>query len=65
MKTVLPRLYLLPFKQKLLMTDWGCSPTLLKIYHTYPTMMKLGRVIPYLKTVQKTCKSRDTTPDIC
>ena len=24
-----------------------------KIYHTYPTMMKLGTVIPYLKKTKK------------
>ena len=24
---------------------------LLKIYHTYPTMMKLGTVVPYLKKI--------------
>ena len=28
-------------------------PTLPKIRHTYPTMMKLGTVIPYLKKIQK------------
>ena len=28
-------------------------PTLSKICHTYPTMMKLGAVIPYLKKIQK------------
>ena len=33
---------------------------LLKICHTYPTMMKLGTVIPYLKKIQKTHKSHDT-----
>ena len=47
---------------------WGCSrmgnkKTLLpKICHTYSTMMKLGTVIPYLKKIQKICKSRDTPP---
>ena len=39
---------------------WGCSwmggakkapPP--KIYHTYPTIMKLSTVIPYLKKIQK------------
>ena len=24
-----------------------------KIYHTYPTMMKFGTVIPHLKNIQK------------
>ena len=33
-----------------LLTDWE-GKTLLKICHTYPTMMKLGTVIPYLKKV--------------
>ena len=38
---------------------WGCSPMaskkapIPKIYHTYPTVMKLGTVIPYLKKIQK------------
>ena len=31
-----------------------------KICHTYLAMMKLGRVIPYLKKNQKIYKSRDT-----
>ena len=38
----------------------GCSqmggpkrPPIPKICHTYPTMMKLGTVIPYLKEIQK------------
>ena len=48
---------------------WGCSRiggsqkdplSLPKICHTYPTMLKLGTVIPYLKKIQKLCKSRDT-----
>ena len=43
----------------------GCSrmggpfSPLPKICHTYPTMMKLGTVIPYLKKVQKIYKSRE------
>ena len=39
---------------------WGCSwmeggkkDPLPKICHTYPTVMKLGTVIPYLKKIQK------------
>ena len=28
-----------------------------KICHTYPTMMKLGTVIPWLKNIQKICES--------
>ena len=31
-----------------------------KICHTYPIMMKVGRVIPYLRKVKKIYKSRDT-----
>ena len=36
------------------------APPLPKICHTYPTMMKLGTVIPYLKKIPKICESRDT-----
>ena len=39
-------------------------PPLPKIRHTYPTMMKLGTVILYLKKIQIIYKSRDTTPDL-
>ena len=35
-----------------------------KICHTYPTMMKLGSVIP-LRKIQKIYESRDTTPVFC
>ena len=38
----------------------GKKVSLPKIYHTYPTMMKLGTLIPYLKKIQKIYKSRDT-----
>ena len=31
-----------------------------KICQTYPTLMKLGTVIPYLRKIQKVHKSRDT-----
>ena len=31
-----------------------------KFCHTYPTMMKLGTVTPYLKKIQKIYESRDT-----
>ena len=34
-----------------------------KICHTYPTMMKLSTVIPYLKKIQNIYESRDTPPD--
>ena len=36
-----------------------------KISHTYPTMIKLGTVITYLKKIQKIYKSRDTRPEFC
>ena len=35
-----------------------------KICHTYPKIMKLGTVIPYLKKIQKIHESRDTLLDI-
>ena len=37
-------------------TGWGGGakrPTLLKICHASPTMMKLGTVIPYQKKIKK------------
>ena len=33
--------------------------------HTYPTMMKLGTVIPYIRKIQKKYKSRDTSFEFC
>ena len=36
-----------------------------KICHTYPTMIKLGKVIPDLKKIQKIYESRDTLPGFC
>ena len=33
--------------------------------HTYPTMMKLGTVIPSLKKSKKIYKSRDTVLEFC
>ena len=36
-----------------------------KICRTYPTMMKLGAVIPYLKKTQKIYKSRDISLEFC
>ena len=36
-----------------------------KICHTYPTMMKLGRVIPYLKKTQRIYESPNTPLDFC
>ena len=42
----------------------GKKAPLPKICHTYPTMMKLGTVIPYLKKIQKIYESRDTHPHV-
>ena len=40
----------------------GAKRSLLPIIcHTYPAMMKLGTVIPYLKKIQKIYESRDIT----
>ena len=36
-----------------------------KICYTYPTMMKLGTLIPYLEKIQKQNNSRDTSLDFC
>ena len=36
-----------------------------KICHTYPIIMKLGTVIPYLKAIEKIYESRDTPPEFC
>ena len=46
---------------------WGqkALPPHPKICRRYPTMMKLGTVIPYLKKIQKIYKSRDTPPEFC
>ena len=46
---------------------WGGKkpPPLPKICYTYPTMMKLGTVIPYLKKFQKLYESRDTPLEFC
>ena len=38
---------------------------LLKTSHTYPTMTKLGTVIPYPKMIQKIYKSRNTPTEFC
>ena len=44
---------------------WGTdgrvkNSSLPKIYHTYPAMIKLGTVIPYLRKFQKIYEPRDT-----
>ena len=59
-------LYLILFRGPL--TDGGgggcCKKTPLhKICHTYPTMMKLCTVIPWLKKIKKIYESRDTPPE--
>ena len=49
-----------------LLTDGGCKKVPFpKICHTYPTMMKLGTVRPYLKKTEKIYESRDTTSEFC
>ena len=40
-------------------------PPLCNICHTYPTLMKPGTVIPYVKTMQKIDKSRGTPLAFC
>ena len=51
---------------------WGCSlmgganiASLLKICHIYPTIMKLGTIIPYPKKMRKIDTSRDTPLEFC
>ena len=49
-----------------LLTDWGTRKSPLpKICLTYPKMMTLGAVVPYLKKIQKLYKSRDTPLEFC
>ena len=43
----------------------GKKTPLHKICHTYPTMINLATVIPYLKKAQKNYESRDTPPEFC
>ena len=40
-------------------------PPVSKICHTYPTIMKLGTVIPYTKKMQRMHKLRDTFLSFC
>ena len=40
-------------------------PSLYKICHAYPTMMKLSTVMPYLKEIQKIYESRDSLLEFC
>ena len=41
------------------------APSLPKICHRYPAMMKLGTVIPYLEKIQKIYESCDTPLEFC
>ena len=45
------------------MDEGGQKGALHKISHTYPAIMKLGPVIPYLKKIQKVYESRGKPPD--
>ena len=36
-----------------------------KVCCTYPIMMKLGKIIAYIKKIQKIYKSRDTLLEFC
>ena len=47
------------------MEGGGKKAPLPKICHTYPTIMKLGTVIPYPKKIQKIYESRDTPLEFC
>ena len=40
---------------------WGGDKKAPSLNNTYPTMIKLGMLITYLKKIQKIYKSRDTT----
>ena len=42
----------------------GKKAPLSKICHKYPTMIKFGTIIPYLKKFQKIYESRDTTLEV-
>ena len=43
----------------------GKKAPLPKICDTYPAMLKLGTVIPYLEKIQKIYESRDTPSELC
>ena len=58
---------LILFRMELLGATQGCGgggggvkKARPKISHTYPTLIKLGTVIPSIKKIQKICESRDT-----
>ena len=48
-----------------LLTDEGEGVSRKKICYTYPTIMKFGTVIPYLKKTEKMYQSRDTPLEFC
>ena len=43
-----------------LLANGGPKSPLPKMCHTYPTMKKIGTVIPHINKIQKIYKSRDT-----
>ena len=43
----------------------GKKAPLPKIHHTFITIMKLGKVIPYLNKIQKVYESRNTPLEFC
>ena len=43
----------------------GQNAPIPKICHTHPTMIKLDKVIPYLKKIQKIYKLCDTPLEFC
>ena len=50
---------------------WWCSQMGVKkdpfpeICHTYPAMIKLGTITPYLNKIQKIYESQNTHPEFC
>ena len=43
------------------MSFFGAAQGWVGLCYTYPTMMKLGTIIPYLKKIQKLYELRDTS----
>ena len=56
--------YFNPIQDGVFGASHGFSPPP-KICHRYPTIIKLGTVIPYLKKMQNIYKSRDTPFEFC
>ena len=52
-------MYVNPIQDGLFGAAHGCGGDLPKIRYTYPTVVKLGIVIPYLRKIQKMYKLRD------